>query len=183
MARETPRALQAFNDYLAMGDGRSLRDLWARYRSGTESPPTRLLSTLGKWSRIYRWQERIAELKQAERAAIVARGIADRQNRIDAYNDRWHRMREVIKARGEAMATVIEGGDTGLLVRQLKKIGQGRDAETVEEYAVDTGLLSAMLAHEKQAAQELGQWEEKSAVTGEHFVRVYERDGNGDGDG
>jgi hypothetical protein len=34
----------------------------------------------------------------------------------------------------------------------------------VEEYEVDTGLLKALLDHEKQAAQELGQWSEKSKV-------------------
>jgi hypothetical protein len=35
---------------------------------------------------------------------------------------------------------------------------------TVEEYQVDTGLLKELREHEKQAAQELGQWSEKARV-------------------
>ena len=175
---ESTRALQAFNDYLAMGDDRSLEKLAHQYQSRTENPPTRQLSRLKRWSQQHRWQARIAEIAERERAAIVARGIADRQNRVDAINDRWNRMKAVIDARAEDLADV-PGGDTGLLVEQWKRIGAGKDAETVKEYAVDTGLLGSMLAHEKQAAQELGQWSEKSEVTGEHFVRIYERDGDG----
>jgi hypothetical protein len=32
----------------------------------------------------------------------------------------------------------------------------------VEEYEVDTGLLKELREHEKQAAQELGQWSDKA---------------------
>jgi hypothetical protein len=56
------------------------------------------------------------------------------------------------------------GADTGLLMRTWKQIGSGDSAVIVEEYQVDTGLLKALLDHEKQAAQELGQWSEKARV-------------------
>lgn len=72
-------------------------------------------------------------------------------------------MLRVIEARSKDMAEV-PGGDTGLLVRKLKSIGSGENTKTVEEYAVDTGLLSELREHEKQAAQELGQWINKSNV-------------------
>jgi hypothetical protein len=36
----------------------------------------------------------------------------------------------------------------------------------IMEVAVDTGLLGQLLAHEQQAAKELGQWAGKSEVTG-----------------
>jgi hypothetical protein len=49
----------------------------------------------------------------------------------------------------------IPGGTTGLLVRDYK----GKDANQ-EIYRVDVGLLQEMRFHEKQAAQELGQWSE-----------------------
>jgi hypothetical protein len=42
-------------------------------------------------------------------------------------------------------------------VRTYKAVG----GATVEEYAVDTGLLREMRAHEEQAARELGQWVER----------------------
>jgi hypothetical protein len=55
------------------------------------------------------------------------------------------------------------GGETGLLVRQIKLAASGA---TVEEFAVDTGLLKELRAHQEQAAKELGQWTEKREVTG-----------------
>jgi hypothetical protein len=71
--------------------------------------------------------------------------------------DRWEKMKAVMAARAADMADV-PGGASGLLVRQYKQIGKVK----VEEYAVDTGLLRELRAHERQAAQELGQWMEKS---------------------
>lgn len=59
----------------------------------------------------------------------------------------------------------IPGGETGLLVRKYKNLGSGDNARTVEEYEVDTGLLAELRAHEKQAAEELGQWITKGDVT------------------
>ena len=52
-------------------------------------------------------------------------------------------------------------------MRTLKQLGRGDEAETVEEFRVDTGLLKELRETEKQAAQELGQWAEKHEVTGE----------------
>ena len=54
------------------------------------------------------------------------------------------------------------GGGSGLLVRQY----QGG----APIYKVDTGLvrlIGQLLAHEKQAAEELGQWTEKRDVSGD----------------
>jgi len=56
----------------------------------------------------------------------------------------------------------VPGGSTGLLVCQY----QGKSENAV--YRVDPGLiglLAELRAHEKQAAEELGQWSEKHAVT------------------
>jgi hypothetical protein len=52
----------------------------------------------------------------------------------------------------------------GLLVRTHKQLGSAEYPNIVEEYEVDTGLLKELREHEKQAAQELGQWSEKSNV-------------------
>src|ERR1017187_5622963 len=52
--------------------------------------------------------------------------------------------------------TEVPGGTTGLLVKDYK----GKDADTLV-YKVDTGLLAELRNHEKQAAEELGQWSEK----------------------
>ncbi len=122
--RETPRAKTAFADYLAMGPGRSLEKLLAHYRervvtSGKATVPTVEIRRLEHWSAAHGWQAKLAEIAEQERQAIVAKGIADKQNRVDALNDRWLRMQRVIEARAEEHAE-IPGGQTGLLVRQVK---------------------------------------------------------------
>jgi hypothetical protein len=82
---------------------------------------------------------------------------------VKALGDRWNRLRQVIAARAaDPDHAKAPGGDTGLLVRKLKQIGSGESARTVEEYEVDAALLREAREHEKQAAQELGQWNEET---------------------
>ncbi len=59
----------------------------------------------------------------------------------------------------------VPGGKSGLMVRTYKGIGAGPTAQCYEEYAADTPLSAEMRATEKQAAQEVGQWVEKSDMT------------------
>jgi len=120
-------------------------------------------STLSRWKAHPEFQARVRAIVSEYREAILAEGIADKQNRILALNERWRRLQQVIeeRARDPDMAKV-PGGKTGLLVRQLKSIGVGENNTVVEEYVVDVGLLRELRAHEQQAAQELGQWVEKT---------------------
>ena len=114
------------------------------------------------WKRHPDFQGRVAGIVEAERKAVLAKGIADKRNRVKFLDDRHRRLQRVIEARAtdSTMATVA-GGDTGLMVRTYKSIGTGPTATMVEEYAVDTGMLREMREHEKQAAIELGEWTEK----------------------
>jgi hypothetical protein len=104
---------------------------------------------------------RVRELQETLAAGTIALEISSRNARVQALQDRWDRLRagvaQLMTERGASMAEA-PGGSTGLLVRQY----QGRQAMPV--YKVDTGLLSLLSelrAHEKQAAEELGQWTEK----------------------
>lgn len=104
-------------------------------------------------------------------AAIAQQGIANKQNRINAYDARWQRLHAVVEARAEAYATEAPGAATGLLVRTYKQVGQGPSAQLREEWSVDTGLLSEFRQLEQQVAKEMGQWVDKQAPTdptGEH---------------
>lgn len=118
--------------------------------------------TLARWKVEPESVARRSAILEEIKAAIVARGIAEKQNRIDALNDRHTRMRAVIDARAEEHKSYKGGGSTGLLVRQRKVIGTGENAETVDEYAVDTALLKELREHEKQAAIESGEWLDKT---------------------
>jgi hypothetical protein len=152
-----------------MGGGRSLEKLLELYQSGTRAAPTARLRSLKSWSAAFGWQARLSEVADEERQAIVAQGIAARQNRVDAYGDRWALMRQVITERaGDRDLAEVPGGRTGLLVKNFKTAG----GVIVEEFAVDTGLLREMREIEKQAAQDLGQWVERQEASGETRILV-----------
>lgn len=118
-------------------------------------------STLHRWKVDAAFKKRVVRIVAEIQERVVARGVAERQNRVDALNDRWKRMRRVIEQRAKEHAGYSGGGDTGLIVKQVKGLGKGDEFQIVEEYAVDTGLLREMREHEKQAAIEVGEWTEK----------------------
>lgn len=117
-----------------------------------------------KWTRKPEFAAAVEAETERIRADIRAQGIAAKQNRIDAYNDRWQKMQTVITERGLAPdMQQVPGGKTGMILRTYKQVGSGRDAELVEEFSVDTSTLAEMRATEKQAAQEMRQWDEDSS--------------------
>lgn len=137
--------------------------------------------TLERWKKLPAFMARVAEHREAWRDEELQKGIADRVERIRGYEDRRARLYRVMQARAEQHADV-PGGDTGLLIRQVKLV-KVYDAEAgdepgtdvlysakksveVEEYAIDTGLLKELRDLERQAAQDLGQWTEKKELTG-----------------
>ena len=164
--RETARALQAFNDYLAMSEGRSLADLAKRYQTCSEKTPTRCLGQLLRWSKGHQWQKRLEQAAKEQRQAIIARGIIEKQNRLDAYNDLFKRSYDVIKARAGDETSTGPGSGSGLLARTYKGVGKGDDFKLIEEYAVDTGLIREMRELAKQTAQEMGEWTERKELSG-----------------
>jgi hypothetical protein len=117
--------------------------------------------TLWKWKQRPDFAARVEEHKARWAAEIEQEGIANRQNRVDALNERWRLMQQVIAARAADESMTGTGHETGLLVRTYKP-GKYR---VVEEYRFDAALLAELRAHEKQAAEELGQWTKKTDVT------------------
>ena len=100
---------------------------------------------------------RIRELQETFSAGTIALEISNRNARVKALQNRWDRMRRVIDERAASPDFAeVPGGITGLLVKDYK----GKAADTLV-YKVDTGLLAELRNHEKQAAEELGQWSEK----------------------
>lgn len=110
-------------------------------------------------------------------AEVKARGIAHKQNRVDSYVRDFDLTERVIAARARSYAAG-PGGDTGLVVGQLKTVkhvdrtddeaGERVWREEVWEYAVDAALLNERLKLRKQVAQELGEWVER----GEQSIAV-----------
>jgi len=153
-------------------------------------------------TQLWRWRQhpdfaaRVAAHEAELLAALKAEGIANRQNRIDGYNDRYRRLEEVIADRAaDPTMAAVPGGKTGLLAREVKfvvvyeaKRPEGAEPaaptalfpakykEPVEVYTVDTGTLKELRAVAQQAAQDLGQWTEKRELSGgdgEPAIKVY----------
>lgn len=136
-------------------------------------------ATAWRWRNYPEFQERVAAEAEAIRAAIRAEGITNKQNRLDALNERHRKMTEVIVARAKAnqwrerveqvdedddfdfQGYTAAGAETGLMAHTVTYLKDGRR----EEWAVDVGLLKEMRETEKQAAQEMGQWTEKREDT------------------
>lgn len=153
--------------------------------------------TLQRWRRLPAFQAKVQAHRDAWAAAILRRGIAEKQNRLDAVVNRHRLLEQVIAERAaDPLMQNVAGGKTGLLVAtpMLVKVyesraitddyaeddGPGTDVQfrrdtladrdyldsvkrsVIEyEYALDTGLLKEMRELEKQAAIEMGQWDQK----------------------
>ena len=157
--RETGRAAKAFDDYAKLGDGRSLEKLLNAYRNDPAAP-TRQIATLKRWSTRFGWQARLVEMVEAERAALVRQGIVVRQNRLDAYNERWQALRDAVRAWAEEHKGAPGGAKSGYYLRRVsvvKVMGEfeidhrgrshfvptGQQVE-VEEWELDGTLLKEL---------------------------------------
>lgn len=130
--------------------------------------------SIAYWKNAPEFQARMQENLAAIRKGVLSKGIADQAQRIKAKEDRWRRLKRVIEARAnDPEMQDIPGGDTGVLVHQMKGIGKGENFQVVHEYAVDTGLLAEMDRLEMDVARELGQIVDKSEHKIEVSAKVY----------
>jgi hypothetical protein len=139
-------------------------------------------STLTRWKGSPGFQDAVESAKAAHRAAIRAEGVANKQNLLDALNDRWAALKTIVSERGASKDMKgVPGGKTGFIVKTYKAVGFGPDMQMVEEHAVDTGLLKSFNDIEKQGAQLAGIWEDKLNVSGSlkrEYVIVTETEGD-----
>lgn len=88
---------------------------------------------------------------------ITDAAIADKVRRILDADADYHRLGSVIEARAADMRYDEPGYRSGVMVHQLKQIGSGRNAETVDEYKVDIALIAERRALRRAVAEELAQ--------------------------
>lgn len=136
-------------------------------------------STLSEWKTEPEFAQVIGDYQGRIIAQALKLPIAKRHERIRQLNDLndtyWQIKRERATRYAAEVADTPESamrgvfGDstpaeaaTGMLVRQPKIAASGK---TVVEWQFDKALDSAIKETHKQAAQELGQWSEKSEVT------------------
>jgi len=128
-------------------------------------------STIRRWLKDPEFAAKVDELVDEYAKEVKRRGLAILVRRVAAQNDRWVRMQRVIEARADDPDMEhVPGGTTGLIVKDWKTVGAGENAQIMPVYSVDTGLLRELREHEKLAAQELGQWEERTVAAKEPTV-------------
>jgi hypothetical protein len=128
-------------------------------------------STLNVWKKRPEFAARVDELVEAFRIAVRRRGIAILERRVDALHDRWARMQRIIEERAQSAEMIgVPGGTTGLVMK-VTRAAASENTDATVDYVVDTALLKELREHEKQAAQELGQWVEKKKV--DQFTKAY----------
>lgn len=104
---------------------------------------------------------RYREMTEAFESEALEQGLARRAVRLAAKMERHQLLRRVIEERGRAdYMQEVEGGKTGLLVRDYK------GASFVPVYKLDAALLKEMRDLEREIAIELGQWTEKRELAG-----------------
>jgi hypothetical protein len=157
---------------------------------GSKKDPTPLpRNTFYRWLRHPEFADRVASIKAAYRKALLEEGLSDRQYRLSVLEDLKERLLTVQEARAaegiaetnallEDIATAIAGDDeaekkrvarlspvagieSGLLIKKWVKSGSHSYDEA---YEVDTATVKAIQEVLKQAAIEVGQWNENIEI-------------------
>jgi alpha-D-ribose 1-methylphosphonate 5-triphosphate synthase subunit PhnG len=121
--------------------------------------------TIAKWKQRPDVKARVAELTQIFADKALKEGLAQRDRRVAVLFQYHEKLRQIVdeRAADPEMAT-IPGGKTGLVTRQMKGIGKGKEFRLVEHFVPDTRLVKELRACGEQIARELGQWQERVEV-------------------
>jgi len=147
---ESDRAVQACNDYLRLGAGRSLRKLAQKYNKVKQTAtPTDSLSTLGTWSTDYEWKQRSslydAELeakRNEKRRKEFEAGLALDYERVNSLKRLANRLEDELKQY--------------LWLDDVKSVGSGENAERVELIRFNSALVEQYRATLDDIAKETG---------------------------
>jgi len=159
--RETNKAIQACNDYLRLGPGRSLAKLLDRYQNATEAPPTKRIKSLADWSRTFGWQARaVAYDAAAERQKTEATEARRREAMETGLALDYERVLE-LKAlaqflKGQLYEVSEDGKFPNVWVHDVKQIGKGEDAERVDIERFNSAIFEQFRGTIDDLARETG---------------------------
>jgi transposase-like protein len=133
---------------------------------------------LWQWKKSHVFQIRVAEHLQHVRDELLSVGVAAKEARISALQDRHLRLQRIIEERAEAAmadpdSRDVPGAASGLLVRKVRVTGSGRTAERVVEWVLDDSVLKEIRAVEEHIAKELGEWQPSIAVNVDNKVVTF----------
>lgn len=119
--------------------------------------------TLGRWEAEPEFAAEVEAIRASFRQGLIDKGIADKANRLEYYENIMRRMFVIIEARScEPDAELVRGERSGLIARDVRFSKTG---EPIDIGRVDKALLSEIREYLKQAAIEVGDWQERQTVT------------------
>ena len=161
---ETDRAVVACNDYLRMGSGRSLVELYYNYvdaKERGEGIPTIAQRTLYEWSSRHGWAARCREydaemegLKNETAQQILGSGLALSHERVLSL---------------KALAVKLENelnDDNSLWLEDFKQLGRGKEAQVFRIVRFNGSLINQFRDTLDDLAKETGGRVHKQEVTG-----------------
>ena len=165
MTPESPKARQAWADYLALGPERSLEKLLERYRTDPRSAPTARLTTLKEWSRTHQWQARLQNLV-AEQVVVVEQAERDRVREVleTGFGVAHERVR-VLKELGEILIGELRD-PLRRWVREPKWLGSRENGEMVEIERFNAAEVEQFRGILDDIAKEIGGRKFKAELTG-----------------
>lgn len=168
---ESSAAIQACNDYLRMGPGRSLAVLHRRYTSRNNKqqsePPTRAYPTLRSWSSKYNWADRAGnwDADAEKRKTEAYRRAMETGLSLD-----FERVRELKELAGFLLEQVYEQGPEGnyhnIWVPDVKSVGSGNHMQVVDIERFNSSIISQLRGVLDDLAQETGGRVKKQEITG-----------------
>jgi len=165
---ETDKAVQACNDWLRLGSGRSLPKLYGKYTNSNQNqPPTSSFATLKDWSSRFKWAERASEFdleweqrKTEERQAVLDYGLALDYERVNKLK----RLSEFLE--GQLFERGEDGEYHNVWLPDVKQIGSGAYAERVDIERFNSSLVSEYRNVLDDIAKEVGGRVKKQELTG-----------------
>jgi hypothetical protein len=160
--------VQACNDWLRLGSGRSLRKILEKYNETQQNTaPTTSYDTLAQWSSKFKWADRATQFdaewearKTKEREASLSYGLALDYERVEKLK----RLADFLEAQ------IYEQGEDGeyhnVWCPDVKQIGSGADAERVDIERFNGNLLSEYRNVLDDLAKEVGGRVKKQELTG-----------------
>jgi hypothetical protein len=155
---ETSKAIQACNDWLRLGPGRSLNNLLGEYaRTNQNQPPTTSIATLKGWSTRYGWQDRaeaydaeIQHRKTAYAESIMKTGLALAHERVFYLKELAHSLAgEIWDDDGALM-------DGKVWLNDAKVIGSGAKARYIKTIRFNHHLFEQFRGVLDDIAKETG---------------------------
>lgn len=115
------------------------------------------------WRATPEFKARVEENRAILQKEALSAGVANVADRVRRYNKRWNGINQVFEERAtDPSHMAVPGWTTGLLVHEQKSLGSGELATVVDLYRVDVGAIKEEREIAKQAAQDLGQWTERT---------------------